>query len=144
MGFKSATKSQYIVDNVVFPSKRDYELIKHIDQQLLNFICKTQIMNYGQPRMSCLRESRLKNLIKFLTMFRNNFVAELRETEDSAFAGLFEGIINFLYRGRDYENEDFSNDNIKRIINLASDLWDNRKFNRLNFKPPIGGFFMPL
>ena len=78
-------------------------------------------------------------------MFRNNLVAELRETEDSAFVGLFEGIINFLYRGRDYENEDFSNDNIKRrIINLASDLWDNRKLNRLNFKPPIGGFFMPV
>ena len=34
MGFKSATKSQYIVDNVVFPSKRDYELIKQIDHQL--------------------------------------------------------------------------------------------------------------
>ena len=35
MGFMSATKSQYIVDNVVFPSKRDYELINQIDQQLL-------------------------------------------------------------------------------------------------------------
>ena len=35
MGFMSATKSQYIVDNVVFPSKRDYEFINQIDQQLL-------------------------------------------------------------------------------------------------------------
>ena len=35
MGFISTTKSQYIVDNVVFPSKRDYELINQIDQQLL-------------------------------------------------------------------------------------------------------------
>ena len=35
MGFKSATKSQYIVDNIVFPSKRDYDLINQIDQQLL-------------------------------------------------------------------------------------------------------------
>ena len=35
MGFMSATKSQYSVDNVVFPSKRDYELINQIDQQLL-------------------------------------------------------------------------------------------------------------
>ena len=33
MGFKSATKSQHIVqfDNVVFPSKRDYDLINQID-----------------------------------------------------------------------------------------------------------------
>ena len=35
MGFKSATKTQHIVDNVVFPSKRDYELINQIDLQLL-------------------------------------------------------------------------------------------------------------
>ena len=35
MGFISTTKSQYIVDNVVFPSKGDYELINQIDQQLL-------------------------------------------------------------------------------------------------------------
>ena len=35
MGFISTTKSQYIVDNVVFPWKRDYELINQIDQQLL-------------------------------------------------------------------------------------------------------------
>ena len=35
MGFISTTKSQYIVDDVVFPSKRDYELINQIDQQLL-------------------------------------------------------------------------------------------------------------
>ena len=35
MGFISTTKSQYIVDNVVFPSKRDYEFINQIDQQLL-------------------------------------------------------------------------------------------------------------
>ena len=35
MGFMSATKSQYSVDNVVFPSKRDYEFINQIDHQLL-------------------------------------------------------------------------------------------------------------
>ena len=35
MGFISTTKSQYIVDNVVFPWKRDYELINQIDQKLL-------------------------------------------------------------------------------------------------------------
>lgn len=70
MEFKSATKSQHIVDNVVFPSKRDYELINQIDQQLLKLYRHTQIMIYGQQRMSRLRESRLKNLIRFLTMFR--------------------------------------------------------------------------
>ena len=36
MGFKSGTKSQLVqFDNVVFPSKRDYDLINQIDSQLL-------------------------------------------------------------------------------------------------------------
>ena len=32
----------------------------------------------------------------------------------------------FLYEGEDYERKDFQNDSIykKRIIKLASDLWD--------------------
>ena len=131
MGFKSATKSQYIVDNVVFPSKRDKELINQIDQQLLKLYSPDPdddlwpTKNESPERESIEEFNQILNNVQNLTNYLDK--VELRETDDSAFAGLFHGIINFLYEGSKYEDEDFLNDRIK--------------FNRLNFKRPIGGFF---
>ena len=79
--------------------------------------------------MSHLRESRVEKFNQILdnvqNITNNLYTVELGETDDSAFEGLFTGIISFLYEGEDYERKDFQNDSIKkRIIKLASDLWN--------------------
>ena len=79
--------------------------------------------------MSRLRETRLKNLTRFLNtvknLIKNLGTVKLRETDDAAFAGLFSGLTNFLYEGDEYERGDFQKDRVKtRIVNLTNDLWD--------------------
>ena len=75
-----------------------------------NFIRQTQMMNYGQQRTSHLRESRLRNLIKFLTMFRIlQTILTLLNLEKLMIQLLK---VCFLYEGEDYERKDFQNDSI--------------------------------
>ena len=77
MGFMSATKSQYSVDNVVFPSKRDYELINQIDQQLLKLYSPDPDNDlYPTKNESLARESieefnQILNNVQNLTNYLN-------------------------------------------------------------------------
>ena len=52
-----------------FPQRETTNLSIKSTSSFSSFVRQTQIMIYGQQRMSHLRESRLKNLIRFLTMF---------------------------------------------------------------------------
>ena len=52
-----------------FPERETTNLSIKSTSSFSSFVRQTQIMIYGQQRMSHLRESRLKNLIRFLTMF---------------------------------------------------------------------------
>ena len=77
MGFISTTKSQYIVDNVVFPSKRDYELINQIDQQLLK-LCSPDpdndlgpTKNESPARESIEEFNQILNNVQNLTNYLN-------------------------------------------------------------------------
>ena len=77
MGFMSATKSQCGVDNVVFPSKRDYELINQIDQQLLK-LCSPDpdndlgpTKNESPARESIEEFNQILNNVQNLTNYLN-------------------------------------------------------------------------
>ena len=93
MGFKSATKTQHIVDNVVFPSKRDYELINQIDLQLLKLYSPNPddelwpTKNESPARESIEQFNQILDNVQNIT--NNLDTVELGETDDSAFEGLF-------------------------------------------------------
>ena len=93
MGFKSATKTQHIVDNVVFPSKRDYELINQIDLQLLKlYSADPDDELWPTKNESPARESieEFNQILDNVQNITNNLdTVELGETDDSAFEGLF-------------------------------------------------------
>ena len=62
-------KANILLITSFFPQRETTNLSIKSTSSFSNFIRQTQIMIYIQQRMSRLRESRLKNLIRFLTMF---------------------------------------------------------------------------
>ena len=130
MGFKSTTKSnssQYQVNNLIFPSRHVFSIIKRINRKLKFFYSPAPpdswwpTIKYSTVRDNEEEFNAILDIVEKL-IDRFNEKVEIIKIDDEAFNKEFLGIVDFLYEASDFLNnieDELSNrtpENIKKKI----------------------------